>query len=74
MQIADYNSPIAENVKKIICKRGLKQLAVAEKAGFTPNAFSAMLTGKKLIKTCDVLQIANALDVDANELFKKEGK
>lgn len=74
MQIADCNSPIAENIKKIISKKGLKQLAVAKQAGYTPNAFSAMLTGKKLIKPCDVLRIANALKVDANELFKKGGE
>ena len=34
MQIADYNKPVAENVKKTISEKGLKQLAVAEKAGF----------------------------------------
>lgn len=61
-------------LKKIISKKGLKQLAVAKQAGYTPNAFSAMLTGKKLIKPCDVLRIANALKVDANELFKKGGE
>ena len=74
MHIADYNNPIAVNVKKIIAEKGLKQVAVARKAGYTPNAFSTMLTGKKLIKPCDVPRIANALNVDANELFKKVGE
>ena len=73
MHIADYNDPIVRNVRKIISEKGLKQLAVAKKAGFTANAFSTMLTGKKLIKPCDILRIAAALDVDVNELFKKGG-
>lgn len=74
MRIADFNNPIDKNVKRIISEKGLKQVAVAKKAGYKPNALSTMLTGKKLIKPCDVLRIANALDVDANELFKKGGE
>lgn len=49
-------------------------MAVAKKAGYTPNAFSAMMSGRKMIKDTDVVRIANALEVDANELFKKVGE
>lgn len=69
----ELNSIVAPNVKRIIRERCLKQAAIAEKAGYTPNAFSAMMSGRKMIKDTDVVRIANALDVDANELFKKEG-
>lgn len=74
MNIADCNAPIAGNVKQIISEKGLKQIAVAKKAGYTPNAFSTMLTGRKIMKPCDILQIAKALGVEVGELFKEEGE
>ena len=34
MQIADFNAPAAKNISKIIEEKGLKQIYVAEKAGY----------------------------------------
>lgn len=65
------NSIVAPNVKRIIREQCLKQAAIAEKAGYKVNAFSAMMNGRKVIKDTDIVRIANALKVDANELFKK---
>lgn len=72
MQIAECNKPIAGNIQRIICEKGLKQSAVATRAKFTPSAFNAMVRGRKLIKPCDVNAIAAALGVDVSELYKKE--
>ena len=71
MQIAECNEPIAGNIKRIISEKGLKQSAVATRANFSTNAFSAMVRGRKLIKPCDVNIIAHALGVSVNELYKK---
>ena len=69
------NSIVAPNVKKIISKNCLKQSAVARKAGYSEQQFSAMMNGRKLIKDTDIKNIAAALNVDANALFeKKEGE
>lgn len=65
------NSIVAPNVKEIIREKCLKQSAVAKKAGYSNQQFSAMMNGRKIIKDTDILRIAIALDVDANELFKK---
>ena len=65
-------SVIAENVKTIIKERGLKQGAVAEKAGYDYKAFSNMLNGRKVVTDLDVVRIANVLDVLPGELFKTE--
>lgn len=73
MQIAECNEPIAGNVQRIISEKGLKQTAVAARADFTPSAFSAMMRGRKLIKPCDVKNIARALGVSVNELYREEG-
>ena len=62
-------SAIAENTKSIIERRGLKQRAVAERAGFSIQQFSALLNHRKVIKDVDVIAIANALDVTPNDLF-----
>lgn len=72
MQIAECNEPIASNIQRIISEKGLKQVAVATRAGFSPSGFSAMVRGRKLIKPCDVNNIARALEVPVNELYKKE--
>lgn len=62
-------SAIAENVKSIIRQEGLKQGAVAERAGYEYKTFSNMLNGRKIITDVDVMKIANALEVKPNELY-----
>lgn len=69
MSIKSNNYPVAENIAKIISEAGLKQLAIAEKAGFGVQEFNDMLNGRKLIKMCDVLKIAKALGVTPNDLY-----
>ena len=67
------NEIVAPNVRRIIKQNCLKQAAIAEKAGYTPNQFSAMIKGRKIIKDTDIARMTAALGVDANELFKREG-
>lgn len=66
------NAVVIPNIRKIINERGLKQCAVAEKAGYSKQQFNAMLTGRKLITVDDVMIITNVLGVDANTLFDRE--
>ena len=66
------NQIIINNIRRLIRLKGLKQCAVAEKAGFSPNAFSAMLTERKAIMAEYMPDIASALGVPVNELFKKD--
>ena len=63
------NSAIANNVRKIIASKGIKQIAVANKAGYSIKTFNNMLNGRKIISDVDVINIANALQVTPNELF-----
>ncbi len=72
MRIAEFNAPAAENILKIINDKGLKQKAVAEKAGYSRQQFSDMLNGRKIIRPFDTMAIAVALGVDANALFAKQ--
>ena len=71
MNAAQYNVTLPSNIVKVINQKGLKQKAVAERAGYTAQQFTDMLKGRKIIKPCDVLAIADALGVTANDLFAK---
>lgn len=59
----------SEYIKAIIQERGLKQNAVAYKAGYSKQMFNYMLNNHRGIKDIDVLRIADALGVTPNELF-----
>lgn len=76
MRIAEFNTPAAENISKLIEKKGLKQVYVAEKAGYKAQELNDMLNGRRLIKACDIPRLAFALKVDINEIYKtnKEGE
>ena len=56
------------NIRRVIKEKGLKQCAVAKKAGFNPQIFSAMLNERKIITAEHIPNIAYALDCFVNEL------
>lgn len=47
MTIAECNAPVAENIAKAIRHKGLKQMHIAEKAGYKQQEFNDMLNGRK---------------------------
>lgn len=69
MTIRDNNSPVAENVERIIRQRGIKQSYVAEQAGMPPQALCDILKGRRLIKVGEVPKLATALGVEPNDLY-----
>ena len=60
---------IINNIKRIIEEKGMKQVAIAERAGFKASEFSNMLNGRKLLRAEYIPKIASALGVDLNEIF-----
>lgn len=72
LDIQTSNSIVANRVREIIKEKGLKQTAIAEKAGFSTQEFSDMLNGRRLMRAVDIASIISALRgvrVDANYLF-----
>lgn len=69
MNAEKYNIVVPGNIGRLIKERGLKQGAVAEWAGYSRQQFSDMLNGRKIIKPCDLLAIADAIGVSINDLF-----
>ena len=62
-------SVVVPYIRAIIKQKGLKNKAVAEKAGYTEQEFSNMLNERKIVNSDDVLRVATALDVTPNDLF-----
>lgn len=69
-----YKSIVAENAKRIIEKKCLSKGAVGKKAGYDIKKFSNMLHGRKIITDVDAMNIANALEVEPNELYGIEAE
>lgn len=61
---------VISNIREIIAEKGLVQKYVAEKSGFSAQAFSSLLAQKKTMKAEYIPKIANALGVTPNDLFK----
>ena len=70
MTITEANEPFVKGLKLIIKEKGLKNVYVAEKSGFTAQELSDMLNGRKLIKECDIPKLARALGVKENEIYE----
>lgn len=62
---------IIQNIERAISERGLKKKYVADKAGYSPQQFSDLLSGRRVLKAIDISKIARALDVSPNELFRE---
>ena len=61
---------VIRNIKRLTSEKGMKQGVVAERAGFTPQEFSHILNGRrKLLRVEYVMPIAEALGVEANDLY-----
>lgn len=64
---------VVSNIKKIISDKNLKQNGVAKHSGFSDSEFSNMLNSRrKLIRVEFLPDIAKALGVEINELFKSD--
>ena len=60
---------LIKTIREIMRQRGFKQCAVSERAGFSPEVFSKLLTGRKVITAEYIPLIAKALEVSINELY-----
>ena len=61
---------VYKRISSYIKACGIKQYVIAERAGYDPQRFSAMMTGIKRLSGDDVERICKALNVSANEFIK----
>ena len=64
-----YKSSVAPRIRELIKEKGLKQTAIADKAGYEPIQVSQMLCGHRVITDNDCIRIAKAMCVPVAELF-----
>lgn len=67
-------SNIITNIKKLIKNKGLKQSFVAKQAGFNSQSFSDILNGRKLLRVEHLPELADALEVEIEDFFRKKSK
>lgn len=67
--VAEANALFSKGLKTIITEKGLLQMYVAEKAGYTKQELSDMLNGRRLIKACDIPRLAAALGVTIDDIY-----
>ena len=72
--IINYNSPVAQNIVKILNEKGLKQKKIAQLAGFSEQSFCDAINGRRILKIAEVKIIASALDESIDDLFKTDSK
>ena len=70
LAVIEANEPLATGINRIIASKGLKKIHVAKEAGLSPQELSDMLNGRRLIKACDIPNIAKALHVDTDDIYK----
>ena len=70
LTIKKSNSVVADNLRDYIDENGLKQTAIASRAGYTVQQFNDMLNGRRIMKANDIERIIEATGVDANMLFR----
>ena len=65
------NAPVSDNIARILNEKGLKQAAVAKKAGYSRQVFCNIVNDYRNILPQDIM-IASALEVEPIELLNKE--
>lgn len=61
---------VANNIKRILEETGTKHKKAAELCGYNAQTFSAMLNGRKTIKTEDIIALCRGLNVEPNDLYR----
>lgn len=69
-----YNTPAAENLKRLLKERGLTGYKFAVTAGYTPQQLTVMMHHRKIMRPPDIIQLANALQVPAGDLLAGAGE
>lgn len=69
--MSSENAYILQNIRSLIDDKGIKHVKVAGDLGLSKSNFSAMLTGKKLLRVEYLPRIAESIGCTYNDLFRK---
>ena len=71
MNIATMNHGVPEAIEQIIIQKGMKKCVVAERAGMSAQMLTDIFANRRLIKMCDIVALARALNCSPNDFFSK---
>ena len=71
INISEINKTVVVNLRRIITEKNIKKKIIANQIGVSATEFSAMLNGRKLITVEHICKLLDALQVEANELFRR---
>lgn len=60
---------LLSNIRRLLDEKGIKHCKVAAACGLSAQEFSRLLSGKRVVKTIYIPQIANILGCSYNDLF-----
>ena len=72
LDIVSSNSVVPAQLKKLIDQKGLKQAAIARRAGFSAQELNDMLNGRRIMRAADIaslIDVVKDFGADANYLF-----
>lgn len=56
-------------IKMVIAEKGIKKQTVASAMHLTPQQFSDLLSGRRILRQTDVVNVCEALNITPNELY-----
>lgn len=71
MNIATMNHGVPEAIEKLIRLKGMKKCEVAERAGMSAQMLTDIFANRRLIKMCDIVALARALECSPNDFFEE---
>jgi len=67
--IAEDNSVVAENIKRILGEKGITQTALAQRAGYDQRAIYEFTRNRRIFRPIDLVKMSAVLGVEVGELF-----
>ena len=70
MRIEEYNATVPKRLSQFINASGMKQYAIARKAGLKPQELTDIIANRRIIKINELVALAKALNVNVGELIE----
>lgn len=74
ISIKEANAPVADNLKRWIEMKDFKKKAVAARAGLTQNELTDIFGGRRIIKMCELPELAEAVGIPMEKLFEQSNE
>ncbi len=67
--VAEDNSVVAQNIKRILWEKGMTQTVLAERAGYDQRQIYEFMRNRRIFRPVDIVKMSAVLGVEVGELF-----